>query len=189
MECYERETGETHIRICVERGAGAYRGETGIPFFDHMLDTFSRYSGLDVELRVEVLKPVDDHHVVEDVAIVLGRVLDLLLGERRGLKRYGHAMIPMDDALVASAVDLARRPYFHLQGFRPKRSEIGGLALENVPHFFRTLSSEARVTLHILVFYGENDHHIVEAMFKAVGLALRDAMAEGESPSTKETLL
>ncbi len=189
MECYERATAETRVRVCLGRGRGSYRGATGIPFFDHMLETLVKYSRLDMELEVEVLKSVDDHHVVEDVGIAMGRALDALLGERRNLKRFAHAIIPMDDALVAAAVDLARRPYFLIRGYKPRRPEIGGLALENVPHFLRTLAFEARFTLHIIVFHGENDHHVTEAVFKATGFALGEAMEGGDSPSTKETLL
>ncbi len=189
MECYERATGETRVRACLGRGRGSYRGATGIPFFDHMLETLVRYSSLDLELEVEVLKSVDDHHVVEDVGIALGRALDSLLGDRRGVKRFGHVVVPMDEALVLAAVDLARRPYFVMRGYKPRRHEIGGLALENVPHFLRTLVHEARFTLHVVILHGENDHHVTEAVFKAVGMSLGDAMKPGTSPSTKETLL
>ncbi|AEM39578.1 Imidazoleglycerol-phosphate dehydratase [Pyrolobus fumarii 1A] len=189
MPCLSRETGETRVHVCVETGKGELRGATGIPFFDHMLETFSRYSGLSIEVSVQELKRVDDHHVVEDVAIVLGRALDKMLGDRKGIRRFGYALIPMDDALAYAAVDLARRPYFVSRGLQWSRDSIGGLALENVEHFLRSLAFEARFTLHVGIVYGSNDHHKVEALFKAVGIALREAMKPGESISTKDTLL
>jgi len=189
LACFERATRETRVRVCVERGGGSLRGDTGIPFFNHMLETLVRYAKLDVELEVEEVKHVDDHHVVEDVGIVLGRAMDEMLGSREGLKRFGYALIPMDEALAYAVVDLARRPYFVARGFRWSRSEIGGLALENIEHFLRTLALEARFTLHAGILYGSNDHHKAEAVFKAVGFALREAMSSGESPSTKGTLL
>ncbi len=174
--------------MCVESGGGL-EGDTGIPFFNHMLETLARYSRLLIRLEVEEVVKVDDHHVVEDVGIALGRALDEHLGDRRGLARFGWALIPMDDVLAFAAVDLARRPYVVLRGLRWRRGVIGGLALENVNHFFRTLALEARFTLHAGILYGENEHHRAEALFKAVGVALAAAMKRGESLSTKGTLL
>ena len=187
--CYSRETLETRIEVCVERGNGSLKGSTGIPFFDHMLETLVRYARLDVSIDVEERKKVDDHHIVEDAGIALGRALDALLGDRRGLQRFGWALIPMDDALAYAAVDLARRPYVVLKGLEWRRHEIGGLALENIAHFLRTLALEARFTLHAGIVYGENEHHKAEALFKAVGWALREAMRPGGAPSTKGTLV
>ncbi len=189
LACYERATSETRVKVCIERGVGGLKGRTGVPFFDHMLETFARYSMLDVSLEVVELKHVDDHHVVEDVGISLGRALDEMLGDRRAVRRFGYALVPMDDALAYAAIDLARRPYFVGRGLQWSRSEIGGMALENIEHFLRTLAFEARFTLHAGIMYGSNDHHKAEALFKAVGMALREAMLEGRSVSTKDTLL
>lgn len=170
MPVITRQTKETDIRVELAAGTGQAAVDTGVPFLDHMLVTFARYSGLDLAVRARGdLK----HHTIEDVAIVLGAALAALLPPTAA--RYGDRTIPMDDALVHAAIDLGGRPYY-----------VGPLPSRLYDHWMRSFSDNARATLHIRVLRGFDRHHIVEAAFKAVALAVREALAEtGAVFSTK----
>ena len=157
---------------------------------DHMLDALARHARLDLTLRCTGDLEVDDHHTVEDCAIVLGGALNELLGERRGITRFGSAYAPLDEALARVVVDLSGRPWPEVTlGLR--RERLGAVACENLTHFLQTLAIEGRMALHVDVLRGENDHHRAEAAFKALALALRQAITrDGASsvPSTKGVL-
>jgi imidazoleglycerol-phosphate dehydratase len=187
----ERRTSETSIRVgLLLDGTGRAQVETGLGFLDHMLTALAKHARLDLELACEGDLEVDDHHTAEDCALALGRALDEALGERRGIRRFGSAYAPLDEALARAVVDLSGRPWpeVHL-GFR--RETIGEVATENLTHFLASLATAGRMALHVDVLRGENDHHRAEAAFKALALALRDAVAPdgtGEVPSTKGVL-
>jgi imidazoleglycerol-phosphate dehydratase len=187
----ERRTGETDVRVeLVLDGEGHADIESGIGFLDHMLDALARHGRLDLQLNCEGDLEVDDHHTAEDCALALGAAFDRALHERRGIRRFGHAFAPLDEALARVVVDFSGRPSAHVDlGF--KRERIGDIATENLTHFFVSLAMTARMTLHVDVLKGENDHHRAEAAFKALALALRQAVASdgsGEVPSTKGVL-
>jgi len=186
-----RVTGELRVEVAVELdGKGFFRGGTGIKFFDHLLNSLVRHSWADVSVSVEQLVEVDDHHVVEDVGLALGNAVSQALGDRHGIRRFGHAIVPMDDALVLAVVDLSGRPYCVAKTFF-KREAIAGMALENIPHFVSALASRLEAAIHVLMLYGLNDHHKAEAVFKALGLALREAWSlsgREDVESTKEVL-
>jgi imidazoleglycerol-phosphate dehydratase len=185
MTAFERVTKETRVRLTLGGDGGI---TTPIPMLTHFLDQLNLYGGLELTLEAEDLMPLGDgHHLAEDVAIALGRALDTALGGREGRARYGQRLLPMDETLATVALDLGGRPYpvVDLPFTSPM---LGGLATENVTHFFRTLALEARFTLHLTV-RGENAHHMAEAAFKGVGFALREAMADSEGlRSTKGVL-
>ncbi len=190
----ERETRETRVKVSVNLdGKGESQIDTGVGFLDHMLELFSRHSGIDLEVKGEGDLHVDEHHLVEDVGLVLGQALYQALGTKTGIERYGSSLIPMDEVLVAAAVDLSGRFVF-VSDYHPKRAEIGDLPTELVAHFFRSLASELRANLHFRFLNpGENEHHRVEAMFKAFARALRNAIRfdekmAGQVPSTKGIL-
>ena len=183
-----RETA-THLTLDVD-GAGKTTIKTGIGFLDHLLDALARHARFDLKLTCEGDLQVDDHHTAEDCALVLGEALDRALGERRGVNRFGSALAPLDEALARAVVDLSGRPFADI-ALGLERETIGGLACENVAHFLRSLATAARLTLHVDVLKGENDHHRAEAAFKATALALRQAVAQSgfdDVPSTKGTL-
>jgi imidazoleglycerol phosphate dehydratase HisB len=187
----ERRTNETSIRLrLVLDGDGRAQVETGLGFLDHMLTSLAKHARLDLELACEGDLEVEDHHTAEDCALALGQALDKALGDRRGIRRFGHAYAPLDEALARAVVDLSGRPWPEVSlGFR--REMIGEIATENLTHFFRSLAIAGRMALHVDVLRGENDHHRAEAAFKALALALREALAEdgsGEVPSTKGVL-
>jgi imidazoleglycerol-phosphate dehydratase len=187
----ERRTNETSIRVrLVLDGDGRAQVETGLGFLDHMLTSLAKHARLDLELACEGDLEIDDHHTAEDCALALGQALDRALGDRRGIRRFGHAYAPLDEALARAVVDLSGRPWPEVSlGFR--RETIGEIATENLTHFFQSLAIAGRMALHVDVLRGENDHHRAEAAFKALALALRDALAEdgsGEVPSTKGVL-
>ena len=170
MSVTKRETSETSIRVELRPGAGPTKAETGNGFLDHMLDAFARYSGLTLEVKASSdLK----HHLVEDVALTLGRAFKEIIPA--GAARYGNRVVPMDDALVQVSVDIGGRPYYE-----------GPLPSRLYDHWMRSFSNEARATIHVIVLRGSDRHHVIEAAFKALGLALRDALADtGETVSTK----
>jgi imidazoleglycerol-phosphate dehydratase len=170
MTVTKRETSETSIRVELKAGSGVTRIETGNGFLDHMLNAFARYSGLTLDVKASSdLK----HHLVEDVALTLGRAFREIIPA--GAARYGNRVVPMDDALVQVSVDIGGRPYYE-----------GPLPSRLYDHWMRSFSNEARATIHVLVLRGSDRHHVVEAAFKALGLALRDALADtGETVSTK----
>ncbi|MEX0690520.1 MAG: imidazoleglycerol-phosphate dehydratase HisB [Gemmatimonadales bacterium] len=189
----QRATSETRI-ACTVRLDGSGRTDlvTPIPFFTHMLDALCRHANLDLTLRVEGDTEIDQHHTVEDTGLVLGQALREALGEKRGIRRMGSAWVPMDDALGFAAIDLGGRPYFAFRGAFDKRTQ-GALELDLVPEFFRSLATEGRLNLHLTIAAGDNEHHKVEAVFKAVGRALAEAMAldpqrQDVVPSTKGSL-
>jgi imidazoleglycerol-phosphate dehydratase len=188
----ERITKETNIRISFTLdGRGRSEIFSGIPFFDHMLTLFAVHGYFDLSLHAEGDLDVDFHHTVEDVGLVLGDSITKALGDRKGIRRYGHAVVPMDDALSAVTVDLSNRPFLVYNA----PAQAGSALALNAPlvkEFFRALANRGGMNLHINVAYGENDHHIVESIFKAFGRALDQASSiEGrtsEVPSSKGTL-
>jgi imidazoleglycerol-phosphate dehydratase len=187
----ERITRETAVTVTLMiDGTGRAKVNTGIGFLDHLFDTLARHCGFDLTLACKGDLQVDDHHSAEDSALGLGEALDRALGERRGVGRFGSAFAPLDEALARAVVDLSGRPYAAIDlGLDP--GVIGGLACENVGHVLRSLAAAARLTLHVDVLRGENNHHRAEAAFKAVALALRQAVAlsgHDQIPSTKDTL-
>ena len=185
-----RETAETRIELSLLLdGSGRCTVDTGLGFLDHMIHALVRHARFDLELRCEGDTDVDDHHTVEDCALALGQALAEALGDKRGIRRFGHAYAPLDEALCRSVVDLSGRPSPNVDiGFT--REGIGDVATENLTHFLESLAVSARCSLHVDVLKGRNDHHRVEAAFKATALALRLAVArDGEDvPSTKEVL-
>lgn len=189
-----RRTAETDVSVtlCLD-GRGEIDVATGVPFYDHLLTALARHGGFDLTVRCDGDVEVDDHHSVEDVAIVLGQCLDDALGERRGIVRFAHAYVPLDEALVRAVVDLSGRPFAAVE-IPWRRPTIGGMAMENVAHALQSLATSARLCLHVDVLRGDNDHHRAEAAFKATAVALRQAVAvrdtsaNAQVPSTKETL-
>ena len=177
---WERVTRETRIRARVLLdGRGLARIRTGIPFFDHMLTLFGAHGFIEMSLHAQGDLDVDSHHTVEDVGIVLGDAIANALGDRNGIRRYGFAVTPMDDAQASVAVDLSRRPYLIVRvppGEMTERSFNRSLAKE----FFRALANHVGMNLHITVPYGENEHHILEAVFKSFGRALNQAVVRDE---------
>lgn len=189
---FDRQTTETQITgELVIDGTGKYAVTTGIRFFDHMLELFTRHGGFDLKLRATGDLDVDQHHTVEDVGIVLGQALDEALGNRAGIRRYGSAVVPMDESLAQCAIDVSGRPLCHFDAELPVTS-IAGFDTELAEEFFRAVANSAKLTLHLSVPYGTNAHHMIEACFKAFARALRVAVSidPGESgvPSTKGTL-
>jgi imidazoleglycerol-phosphate dehydratase len=163
---------------------------TGIGFLDHLLTALARHGGLDLELECRGDLEVDDHHTAEDCALALGEALDRALGERRGIVRFGWAYAPLDEALARAVVDISGRPWAEID-LGLVRPAIGALAAENVSHVLRSFAIAARISLHVDVLRGENDHHRAEAAFKAVALAVRQAVGttgDPRVPSTKEVL-
>jgi imidazoleglycerol-phosphate dehydratase/histidinol-phosphatase len=183
-----RTTRETDVRVFVDLDAGGgSRIATGIGFFDHMLDQLASHGGFRLELDCRGDLEIDEHHTVEDCALALGQALDRALGDRRGVGRYGF-LLPMDESLAQVAVDLSGRPAFVFDARFP-RDTVGGLSTEMVRHFFASLSQALRAAIHLKV-EGENTHHMVEALFKGAGRALRPALARSGTslPSTKGVL-
>ena len=179
-----RKTKETEINltICLD-GKGRGRIDTGIAFFDHMLDGFARHGLFDLEVEVKGDLEVDCHHTVEDTGIALGQAVANALGDKAGIKRYGSFMLPMDETLALCAVDLSGRPYLNYQaGFTVEK--IGGLDTEMVKEFFYAVSYSAAMNLHLKILDGGNNHHMAEALFKAFGKALEAATME--EPRMKE---
>ena len=187
----ERQTAETTVRLSLSLEGGAYDNRTGVGFLDHMLDLFARHGGFGLHVEAEGDLHVDDHHTVEDVGICLGRALAQALGDKAYVARYGEAHVPMDEALARAVVDLSGRAYLVFDADFSRES-VGDLSTELVEHFWWSVAEHARMTLHLGVLYGRNDHHRVEALFKAAARALRQAVArdpDGDRlPSTKEAL-
>ena len=186
-----RATRETSIRVSLDLdGTGKTDVKTGIGFLDHLLDALGRHARFDLVLTCEGDLQVDDHHTAEDCALAIGEALDTALGERRGVNRFGWALAPLDEALARTVVDLSGRPFANV-ALDLRRETIGGLSCENISHVLRSLATAGRMTLHVDVLKGENDHHRAEAAFKATALALRQAVARSgfdDVPSTKGTL-
>ena len=186
----ERKTAETEISVVLDLdGSGSGEAATGLGFLDHMLTTLAKHSGMDLTVRASGDVGIDDHHTVEDCAIVLGRALDDALGDRSGITRFGYAYAPLDESLSRAVVDLSGRPWPEVSiGFN--RSSIGDVATENIVHFFRSFAIEGRMALHVDTIRGDNDHHMAESAFKALALALRQAVTPRDDgvPSTKGSL-
>ncbi len=184
-----RKTSETDIKISLDLdGEGKFNVETGIEFFDHMLDSFAKHGRFDLEVEAKGDIGVDDHHTVEDVGILLGEVFNKAIGDKKGIKRMAHAIIPMDDALATVAVDISGRNYSVLN-FKFKKAKVGDLSTENIEHFFESFANSAKININAKV-EGENDHHKIEALFKSFARALKEAsIIEHDSiPSTKGIL-
>jgi imidazoleglycerol-phosphate dehydratase len=186
-----RTTKETDVSVTLSLdGTGEARVETGVGFLDHMLSALAKHARLDLELTCRGDLVIDDHHTAEDCALALGSALDQALGDRRGITRFGSAYAPLDEALARAVVDLSGRPFAHVE-LGLVREALGGLACENVTHVMQSLAIAARATLHVDVLRGVNDHHKAEAAFKALALALRQAVALDGGlgvPSTKGVL-
>jgi imidazoleglycerol-phosphate dehydratase len=186
----QRQTRESRVEVVLNLdGAGHGDVATGIGFLDHMLDSFARHARFDLTIRAEGDLHVDQHHTAEDVGISLGQALDKALGERRAIRRFGDAVVPLDEALAQVAVDLGGRGWASIDlPFRG--SNIGGLSSEMIPHLLQSFAAEGRFTLHVRLLAGENDHHRAEATFTALARALDDATRPDprlgtEVPSTK----
>lgn len=176
----ERNTKETQIKAVFEiDGTGKSRISTGIGFFDHMLDGFTRHGLFDFTLDVQGDLDVDGHHTVEDTGIVIGQAIREAIGDKEGIRRYGSIMLPMDDALCLCAIDLSGRPYFVFDCAFPAE-RVGSLDTELVREFFYAVSYSAGMNLHIKMLHGENTHHMIEAMFKAFAKALDMAVSYDE---------
>jgi len=188
-----RETGETRVELALDLdGSGAGSRTTGVGFFDHMLDLVARHGRLDLDVAAHGDLETGAHHTAEDVGIVLGQALDHALGDRAGIARYGHAVVPMDEARASCAIDISGRPFLAFDADALPPGVTGGFDHELTEEFFRAVSSGARLTLHVTVETGTNAHHMMEAAFKAFARALRAAVAidptETGVPSTKGTL-
>jgi imidazoleglycerol-phosphate dehydratase len=183
-----RATTETSIDVALDLDGGDIEIATGVDFFDHMLHALAKHAGIGVELRAQG-DGMDNHHLIEDVGIALGKAMHDALGEKRGIVRFGSALVPLDDALVAASVDISGRPYLN---FRVTflRSDLGAVPTEMVGEFFRALTDNARITLHLIQMNGHVTHHVCEATFKAFARAFADAkrIAGDEIPSTKGVL-
>ena len=188
-----RETKETKIRLALNLdGTGKCAARTGVGFFDHMLDLLARHALLDLTVEATGDLDVDAHHTVEDVGIVLGQAIEKAVGDKRGIYRYGWAIVPMDESLAQVALDLSGRPAFVFNVKFP-RGTIGEFPVELVEEFWKSVATNAKCNLHVNVPYGTNNHHVAEAIFKATAKALRQAVsvdprAGDQVPSTKGSL-
>ncbi len=188
-----RQTAETQISVTINLdGTGQYDNQTGVGFFDHMLDQLSRHSLIDMTIRAAGDYHIDDHHTIEDTGIALGQAFVQAVGDKKGINRYGSCLLPMDDALVRTALDISARPFLVFNLDMPTQ-KIGGFDTELVREFFQALSTHAGLTLHIDQLHGLNSHHIAEAAFKSVARALRQAVEidprmSQALPSTKGAL-
>ena len=187
-----RDTKETRIKLSLNLdGSGQSSAETGVGFLNHMLDLLARHSLMDLTVAAKGDLDVDSHHTVEDVGIVLGQALEKALADKRGIHRYGWAIVPMDESLAQVAIDLSGRPAFVFKvKFKP--GAIGNFPTELIEEFFKALATNAKMNLHVAVPYGTNNHHIAEAIFKATAKALRQAVSIDPRnpgvPSTKGSL-
>ena len=190
----ERKTNETQIDLDLCLDGGDYAIKTGVGFFDHMLDHVARHGRLGLKITAKGDTHVDDHHTVEDVGIVLGQAIERALGDKKGIERYGFASVPMDQALARVSIDLSGRPALVFDvaspAFKAPGSKIGAFDTELVREFFVAVINNARLNCHIEVPRGDNNHHVAEAIFKAFGRALRQAVAitGDQVPSTKGVL-
>ena len=188
-----RTTSETEIAVTVNLdGTGTYDNHTGVGFFDHMLDQLARHSLIDITVKADGDLHIDDHHTVEDCGIALGQALTRALGDKKGIRRYGHFNLAMDDAQVACALDLSARPFL-VWNLPFPTAKIGSFDTELVREFFQALATHGGITLHVDLIHGLNSHHIAEAAFKSVARALRmavepDPRMSGVLPSTKGAL-
>ena len=187
----ERNTGETRIEVTVDLDGGDSLVNTGVGFFDHMLDLLSRHANIGLAVKADGDLETGSHHTVEDVGIVIGQAIDRALGDRYGIRRYGSAVVPMDEAAASCALDISGRPLSVFRGEIPPTS-ISNYETELTEEFFRAVANGSKMTLHVEVMYGSNVHHLIEACFKAFARALRVAVSidpeEKGVPSTKGTL-
>ena len=187
-----RTTGETDVQLSLDLdGTGAGERTTGVGFFDHLLDAVARHGGLDLDVRVVGDLETGSHHTVEDTGIALGQALDEALRDRAGIRRYGHAVVPMDEARASAALDISGRPFTSFEGEFPVE-RVGDFETELTEEFFRAVANAAKLTLHVRVEAGRNAHHMVEASFKAFARALLEAVEDDDRvegvPSTKGVL-
>lgn len=188
-----RDTTETRIAVTVDLdGTGAYDVHTGVGFFDHMLEQLSRHSLIDLHVRTDGDLHIDEHHTVEDTALAIGAAVAKALGEKRGIRRYGDALSPMDETLTRVALDISGRPWLVWKSAFTVQ-KLGTMDTELFQHFFHSFAQAAGITLHIETLYGDNNHHIAESAFKGLARALRQAVEidprKGDAiPSTKGTL-
>jgi imidazoleglycerol-phosphate dehydratase len=188
-----RRTGETAVRVRVDLdGSGRSTVKTGVGFFDHMLTALARHALIDLEIEATGDLHVDAHHTVEDVGIVLGQALAQALGERRGIRRYGEATVPLDDALARAVIDVSGRPFLAYHAEPPTWQMLGDYDVALTPEFFRGLATHGGLTVHLDLLRGQNAHHVVEAVFKAAARALGAAVTLDprvpDVPSTKGVL-
>ena len=188
-----RDTSETQIRVAINiDGTGQQKLDTGVPFLDHMLDQIARHGLIDLDIKAKGDLHIDAHHTVEDVGIALGQAFAKAVGDKKGIRRYGHFRLAMDDAQVACALDLSARPFL-IWNLALPTAKIGNFDTELVREFFQALATHGGITLHVDLIHGFNSHHIAEATFKAVARALREAVEPdprmaGVLPSTKGAL-
>ena len=186
----QRVTRETKIEVSVNLdGSGAHDIQTGVGFYDHMLEQISRHGGIDLKLSCDGDLHIDAHHTIEDTALALGEAIEKALGQKRGITRYASCLLPMDEALATVALDLSGRPYFVFDA-QLKRDSVGGFPVEMTHHFFNSLAMSLKATLHAKVT-GDNDHHQIEALFKAFAISLKKAVrrtGSSEIPSSKGVL-
>lgn len=190
MASFHRVTGETNVSLTLNlHGSGQVELDFPVPFLRHMLHLFAVHGRFDLRIQATGDVDVDDHHLVEDIGLTLGKAVHAALGDKRGIRRYGERHTPMDETLARAVLDLSGRPAFVLHKQIPAE-RIGSFPTELVPEFFKSFANEARMALHLAVLYGENSHHMVEALFKATGAALREAVTvEGTAvPSSKGVL-
>ncbi|WP_317982261.1 imidazoleglycerol-phosphate dehydratase HisB [Paenibacillus glycanilyticus] len=187
-----RKTNETDIKLSFAvDGSGEVKLETDVPFLNHMLDLFTKHGQFDLTVEARGDIEIDDHHTVEDIGICLGQALREALGDKRGIKRYASVFVPMDEALAQVIVDVSNRPHFEYRAEYPS-AQVGSFETELVHEFLWKLALEARITLHVIVHYGKNTHHMIEAVFKALGRAIDEATTIDPRvqgvPSTKGVL-
>ncbi|MGR6129600.1 imidazoleglycerol-phosphate dehydratase HisB [Paenibacillus sp. SER-28] len=187
-----RKTNETDIQLSFAvDGTGQAEIETDVPFLNHMLDLFTKHGHFDLNVQARGDVDIDDHHTVEDIGICLGQTLLEALGDKKGIKRYASVFVPMDEALAQVAIDLSNRPHFEYRAEYPSQ-QVGSFSTELVHEFLWKFALEARMTLHVIVHYGQNTHHMIEAVFKALGRALDEATSIDPRvtgvPSTKGVL-
>ncbi|RJS49966.1 MAG: imidazoleglycerol-phosphate dehydratase [Methanobacterium sp.] len=184
-----RKTSETDIQISLNLdGEGEYHIDTGVEFFNHMLESFARHGFFDLKVKAQGDVGVDDHHTVEDVGLLLGEVFKKALGDKKGIRRMAHAIIPMDEALATVAVDISGRSYCVLD-MEFKKQKVGDLSTENVSHFLKSFAQNGGININAKL-EGENDHHQIEALFKSLARALKEAVTVEHDmiPSTKGVL-
>lgn len=187
--CIQRDTKETKISLSLNLDGGQVQISTGIGFFDHMLTAFGFYAGIGLEIKVEGDLYVDGHHTVEDTGIVLGQAIREALGDKKGIRRFGSAYVPMDEALTFTALDFSNRPYLVFDAEMPQE-RIGEYDSCLTLEFMRAVAFNAGITLHQKCFYGVNAHHITEGLFKSFGLAVKDAIKnEGDSVTSTKGVL
>lgn len=187
-----RKTNETNIQLAFNvDGTGISEIETDVPFLNHMLDLFTKHGHFDLNIKAQGDIEIDDHHTVEDIGICLGQTLREALGDKRGIKRYSSVFIPMDEALAQVVIDVSNRPHFEYRAEYPS-NQVGSFQTELVHEFLWKFALEARITLHVIVHYGQNTHHMIEAIFKALGRAVDEATTIDPRvtgvPSTKGVL-